>query len=150
MWPQEAELIFGPYTSFSFETKEDMGTKRLIKLRVSISTNRPDLEGLDLDDCTAIPPWAATNTVETADDHIHEQAEMAAMQEQLHQIKLQKVKEAEDRARQQQQQQQPPMPAQVTSGIQLLLIFTHPPISHTHLEAHLYELYASPLDLPPG
>jgi hypothetical protein len=36
---------------------EKTGLKRFIKLRVSISTNRPSLEGLGLDDCTAIPPW---------------------------------------------------------------------------------------------
>jgi hypothetical protein len=58
MWPQEAELIFGPYTSLNFESKQDMGPKSLTKLGVSISTNRPSLEGLDLDDCNITPPWA--------------------------------------------------------------------------------------------
>jgi hypothetical protein len=58
MWPQEAELIFGPYTSLNFESKQDMGPKSLIKLGVSISsTNRPSLEGLGLDDCNITPPW---------------------------------------------------------------------------------------------
>jgi hypothetical protein len=57
MWPQEAELLFGPYTSLNFESKQDIGPKSFIKLRVSISTNRPSLEGLGLDDCNITPPW---------------------------------------------------------------------------------------------
>jgi hypothetical protein len=63
MWPQEAELLFGPYTSLCMEDAGDMekkGLKRFIKLRVSISTNRPSLEGLDLDDCTAVPLWVSS------------------------------------------------------------------------------------------
>jgi hypothetical protein len=63
MWPQEAELLFGPYTSLCMEDAGDMerkGLKRFIKLRVSISTNRPSLEGLDLDDCAAIPLWVSS------------------------------------------------------------------------------------------
>jgi hypothetical protein len=58
MWPQEAELIFGPYTSLNVDSKQDMGSKTLIKLGVSISTNRPSLEGLDLNDCNTAPRWA--------------------------------------------------------------------------------------------
>jgi hypothetical protein len=58
MWPQEAELIFGPYTSLNFESKQDIGSKSFIKLGVSISTNRPTLEGLGLHDCNITPPWA--------------------------------------------------------------------------------------------
>jgi hypothetical protein len=69
IWPQEAELLFGPYTSLCVENAGDVqkkGRKRFIKLRASISTNRPSLDeqsdgaALDLNDCTAIPPWVSS------------------------------------------------------------------------------------------
>jgi hypothetical protein len=38
-------------------SKKETGAKSFIKLSVSISTLRPKLEGLGLDDCNTKPPW---------------------------------------------------------------------------------------------
>jgi hypothetical protein len=58
---------------------ENRGRKRFIKLGVSISTNRPSLDGLDLDDCSSMP------SLYTLDD-------WEAMRQQLEQMKAQQVR----------------------------------------------------------
>jgi hypothetical protein len=92
MWPQEAELIFGPYTSLCMEDAGDMekkGLKRFIKLRVSISTNRPSLEGLDLDDCSTVhdrawhlpPPTVAPGTLHRCPTFVYTQFTLENLQD---------------------------------------------------------------------
>jgi hypothetical protein len=55
IWPQEQELLFPPFTYLTYKFCQQSGAKRLIKMDAQISTNRPDLSGLDLNDCTAKP-----------------------------------------------------------------------------------------------
>jgi hypothetical protein len=55
IWPQEQELLFPPFTYLTYKFCQQSGVKRLIKMDAQISTNRPNLRGLDLNDCTAVP-----------------------------------------------------------------------------------------------
>jgi hypothetical protein len=55
IWPQEQELLFPPFTYLTYRFCKQSGVKRFIKMDAQISTNRPDLSGLDLNDCTAVP-----------------------------------------------------------------------------------------------
>jgi hypothetical protein len=60
IWPQEQELLFPPFTYLTFRFCKQVKTKRFIKMDAQISTNRPDLSGLDLNDCTAVPATAGS------------------------------------------------------------------------------------------
>jgi hypothetical protein len=82
---------------------ENRGRKRFIKLGVSISTNRPPLDGLDLDDCSSMPSWGkagkdAEQEMEEekakmeAEEKTKMEAEMEAMRQQLEQMKAQQVR----------------------------------------------------------
>jgi hypothetical protein len=80
------------------------GRKRFIKLGVSISTNRPSLDGLDLDDCSSMPQCGdagkqhAEKEMEEekakkeAEEKTKMEAEMEAMRQQLEQMKAQQVR----------------------------------------------------------
>jgi hypothetical protein len=94
----------------------------LIELGVTSSLHKRRMlrEVAAVDKPTAGPSFAPSQEQMNLKD-----TEMAAMQQQLQQIKLelQKSKEAEEQAKQQQEQQQPPMPGQVISfGIRQSLI----------------------------
>jgi hypothetical protein len=55
IWPDEEELLFPPYTYLTFKSEEHMGTKKVIKLDAVISTNRPHLGFMDLNDVAHVP-----------------------------------------------------------------------------------------------
>jgi hypothetical protein len=88
LWPQEQELLFPPYTFLTFNATENRGRKRFIKLGASISTNRPSLDGLDLDHCSSMPPWRneakeAQQQLQQQEEEEEEEEERAAMQHQV-------------------------------------------------------------------
>jgi small GTP-binding protein len=73
MFPDEAELLFPPFTYLSKSTThevEQCGVKRFIKLDATVSTARPDLAGLDLGDCTAMPGQVVPEQILGAEEEV--------------------------------------------------------------------------------
>jgi hypothetical protein len=55
LWPQEKELLYAPLTYLTCQDTKTVGEKKLIKLDATMSTARPNLEMMDLDNCEAVP-----------------------------------------------------------------------------------------------
>jgi hypothetical protein len=55
LWPEEKELLYAPLTYLTCQATEIVGQKKLIKLDATMSTARPNLGVLNLDDCRAVP-----------------------------------------------------------------------------------------------
>jgi cytidine deaminase len=64
LFPEEEELIFPPFTCLEFVKElRKQGNKRIIKVKTSISTNRPRLEDvLDLGDCSSYPNFCGMDS----------------------------------------------------------------------------------------
>jgi hypothetical protein len=56
-YPEEAELLFPPFTFLSYRSHNQLTLlKRVVQVDATVSTARPDLEGMDLSSATGTPP----------------------------------------------------------------------------------------------
>jgi Ca2+-binding EF-hand superfamily protein len=56
LWPEEHELLYAPFTYLTCQDTQRVDNKTLIKLDATMSTARPNLDQMNLDNCAATPP----------------------------------------------------------------------------------------------
>jgi hypothetical protein len=89
LWPPEKELLYAPLTYLTCQDTKTVGEKKLIKLDATMSTARPNLKMMDLDNCEALPlqPCETCRRPRAVDRSVKR---VVALEQQLEAIEVEK------------------------------------------------------------